>query len=179
MTITDDATFPTTGVVRFERTLNAPVERVWEYLVIDDLRKTWLGSGTMDLVPGGRVTLHYDQSSMTDEPLPDGSGFEPHEEDGTILEVSAPNLLSYTWGEWFGQACVVSFELTPQGDQTRLVLEHRRVEGLELTFDVATGWHGHLDLLEDRINGGAIRPFRSNFDRVTEKYAGMYAEHTA
>jgi uncharacterized protein YndB with AHSA1/START domain len=177
MTIVGDAIMSKEGVVRFERLLNAPVERVWEYLVEDDLRKTWLAAGSIELVPGGRVHLHYDQATMTDEPLPADSEFEPHEEDGTIVEIDPPRLLSYTWGEWFGQSCIVSFTLTPEGAGTRLVLEHRRIASVRLSFDVATGWHGHLDLLEDRINGGAPRPFRANFDAVTEKYALLYAEH--
>jgi uncharacterized protein YndB with AHSA1/START domain len=179
MTVTQDATRPKEGVVRFERMLNAPVERVWEYIVDEDLRKTWLAAGTIELVPGGRVNLHYDQARMTDEPLPEDSEFDPHEEDGTIIEVDPPRLLSYTWGEWFGQNCIVRIELTPEGDRTKLVLEHQRIATIRLTYDVMTGWHGHLDLLEDRINGGAVRPFRANFDAVTEKYNKLYAEASA
>jgi uncharacterized protein YndB with AHSA1/START domain len=178
MTMTKDATMPKEGVVRFERVLNAPIERVWDYLVDDELRKTWLGNGTVDLRLGGHVHLLYDQASLTDEPLPEGSEFEPHEEDGTIVELDPPHLLAYTWGEWFGQNCVVSFELTEEGDATKLVLEHRRIESIRLIYDVATGWHGHLDILEDRINGTA-RPFRTHFDAVTAKYDKLYAEQSA
>jgi len=176
MTITNTATFPETGVVRLERTLDAPVERVWEYLVTDELRKTWLGAGTIDLRVGGKVHLMYDNSVLTDEPMHDDDTFEPHVEDGTILELDAPHLLSYSWGEWFGQNAVVTFTLTPVGDRTHLVLTHSKVSSVALSYDVARGWHVHLDVLESKIDGTAMPKIWDRFDEVGEYYESLGAD---
>jgi uncharacterized protein YndB with AHSA1/START domain len=173
MTITDQATFPEAGVVRLERVLDAPIERVWEYIATDELRKSWLGGGTIDLEVGGKVHLLYDNSSLTNEPMHDDDTFEPHVEDGTILEVDPPRLLSYTWGEWFGQSCVVTFTLNPVGDRTQLVLTHSRVATIELSLDVARGWHVHLDVLESKFNGTPMPKIWDRFDEVGAYYESM------
>jgi uncharacterized protein YndB with AHSA1/START domain len=174
MTIIDDATFPETGSVRFERILNAPVERVWDYLTVPDLRQTWLGGGSIELVPGGHATLLYDNANLTDEPMPaDDDAFEPHVEESTVIAVDPPHLLSYTWGEWFGQNCVVSYELEPVGDKTRLVLTHSRVASVELSLDVARGWHVQLDVLAARIDGTPLPHLWDRFDEVGKHYATL------
>ena len=175
MTITDTATFPETGVVKLERVLNAPVERVWDYITTDDLRRTWLGAGTVDLKVGGKVHLMYDNSVLTDEPMHDDDTFEPHVEDGTILELDPPRRLSYTWGEWFGKDCIVTFTLAPEGDKTKLVLTHSRVPSVELSYDVARGWHVHFDVLESKINGTPMPKIWDRFDEVGAYYESLEA----
>ncbi len=171
MTVTDDATFPETGVVRFERVFNAPVERVWAYITEEDLRKTWLAAGEFDLVPGGRATLLYDNANITDEPQAGDDTFEPHVEENTIIAVDPPRLLSYTWGEWFGQNGVVSYELSPEGDGTRLVLTHSRISSVELSVDVARGWHVQLDVLAARIDGTPLPHLWERFEEMGAHYA--------
>ena len=173
MTILNEATFPETGTVRLERVLNAPVERVWEYISDDSLRKSWLGDGTIDMTVGGKLHMVYDNANLTDEPMHEDDTFEPHVEDGTVLEVDPPHRLSYTWGEWFGHNCIVTFNLEPVGDKTQLVLTHSRVDDYDLTFDVARGWHVHLDVLESRINGSAMPHIWDRFDEVGAYYTSL------
>ena len=175
MTESTDATFPEAGVVRFERILDAPVERVWDYLVDEDLRKTWLGGGTIELVPGGRASIWYDNANITDEPQREDDTFEPHFENGTVVAVDPPHLLSYTWREWFGQNCVVSFELSGVGDRTRLVLTHSRVATVALSLDVARGWHVHLEVLSARIDGTPMPHLWERFDEVGKHYDSLAA----
>jgi uncharacterized protein YndB with AHSA1/START domain len=170
----DDATVPEPGVVRFERLLPAPIDRVWAYLADTDLRSTWLGGGTIEPRVGGIVDIDYDHARVTADPQPNTSGFAPHHELGTVLEYEAPRLLAYSWGEWFGQYCVVRFELSMDGDATRLVLTHSRIASLELVADVATGWHGHLDALEDKLAGGSGVGFWDNFDRHHGRYTNAW-----
>jgi uncharacterized protein YndB with AHSA1/START domain len=175
MTITDTATFPETGVVKLERVLNAPIEEVWDYVTKDELRRTWLGVGTVDLRVGGKVHLMYDNSVLTDEPMHDDDTFEPHIEYGTILELDPPHKISYTWGEWFGHNCIVTFALQPVGDKTQLVLTHSRIDDVELSYDVARGWHVHFDVLESKINGTEMPNIWDRFDEVGAYYNSISA----
>ena len=168
-----DATIPEQGIVRFERLLPAPLERVWAYLADDDLRATWLAGGSIDPRVGGVIDLDMKHSRITAEPVPD-DGYEDHHELGTIIAFEPPHVLSYTWGEWFGQDCIVRFELSAVGDDTRMILTHSRIATTNLTVDVATGWHGHLDALEDKLAGGDGKGFWNNFDRHRKHYANVW-----
>jgi uncharacterized protein YndB with AHSA1/START domain len=165
----------TPDAVRLERMLPASVERVWDYLVDADLRSTWLAGGPIDLRPGGIVDLDFDHSRVTPDAQPASSGFEPHHEPGTVVDCDPPHLLSYTWGELWGLSALVTFELTAEGDGTRLVILHSQVSELSIIPDVATGWSGHLDALEDKLRGGDGTGFWSNFDALHDKYATEWA----
>jgi uncharacterized protein YndB with AHSA1/START domain len=171
MTSTEDATFPSDGVVRFDRTFNAPIGRVWQYLADPELRKTWMGGGEIELRPGGRVHIWYDHSNLTDEPQPAGGTFEPHFEDGTVVAVDPPAHLSYTWGEWFGQDCLVSFDFSTNGDGTRLVLTHSRIATTALSRDVARAWHVHLGMLSARVNDTPLPHLWAHFNEMSAHYA--------
>jgi uncharacterized protein YndB with AHSA1/START domain len=162
--------------VRLERVLPAPVERVWQYLVDPALRSTWLAAGTIDLRPGGVVDLDYDHSRVSPDVQPASSGFEPHHEPGTVVDCDPPHLLSYTWGELWGFDALVTFELEPSGEGTRLVIVHSKVTERSIMPDVATGWSGHIDALEDKLRGGDGTGFWTNFDALHDKYATEWAE---
>jgi uncharacterized protein YndB with AHSA1/START domain len=170
-----EATRPEAGTVRLERMMPAPIERVWQYLVDPELRATWLGGGTATPTKGEEFDLDFDHARITDDPQPSSSGFEPHHEIGTVLECEPPRLLSYSWGEWFGPAAVVTMELEPAGDETRLTITHSRVTQAAIIPDVATGWTGHLDALEDKLRGGSGEGFWTNFDEAHERYQREWA----
>ena len=74
---------------------------------------------------------------------------------GTVLEVDMPRSLAYTWGDE-----VLRFELSPEGEGTRLVL----VDELPAAFAArnAAGWEDCLD----RLQGLAPAPdaWREHFD---------------
>jgi uncharacterized protein YndB with AHSA1/START domain len=170
---------PEPGVVRFERNLPAPIDRVWAYLVDPELRSTWLAGGTSSPRVGGPFDLDFDHTKISSDLQPEGSGFSPHHEVGTVLELDPPRVLAYSWGEWFDQYCVVRFELTPDGAATRLVLTHSRIAIPALVPDVARGWHGHLDMLEDKLAGGTGVGFWANFDRHGDYYRAEWSEPLA
>ena len=170
-----EATRPEPGTVRIERLMPATLERVWDYLVDPDLRATWLAGGTLDGREGGVFDLEFDHSRISGDPQPDNSSFEPHHEIGTVLEYEPPRLLAYTWGEWFGPAAIVRIELSSEDDSTRLVITHSRVTRAGIIPDVATGWTGHLDALEDKLRGGTGEGFWSNFDQAHERYQREWA----
>ena len=53
------------GTLRIERTLPAPIDRVWTYLVDPEKRRSWLAGGTMAQAPGA----HSLEAYIDDAPL--------------------------------------------------------------------------------------------------------------
>lgn len=60
----------TPDILRFERLLEAPVEKVWQYLVNPDLRKLWFIGGPTDLTVGSEFGLTMDHDGLSDDPVP-------------------------------------------------------------------------------------------------------------
>lgn len=162
--------------VRIERLLPGPIERVWLYLTDAEKRSQWLAGGTMELRVGGRVRLEFLHSSLTphQEVIPDrfqamecGIGF-----DGTITQLEPPRLLAYTWG---GNTSEVKFELSEQGGKVKLVITHTRLRDRNEQILVATGWHTHLGILQDRLSQQVPRPFWSTFAEAEAVYLQRFS----
>lgn len=162
--MSEHGTFTEPGTIVFRRLLPGPIERVWAYLTESDKRGLWLARGEMDLQPGGRVELRFLHAELSPiaEPIPehhkelaDGAAFS-----GRITRIEPPRLLAFTWNESGGEASEVCFELTPKGDQVSLLLTHCRLgEARETLLSVAAGWHTHLGILTDRLEGRDPQPF--------------------
>ena len=163
-------------VVRFERLLPGPVERVWAYLTVPEKRARWLAGGAMDLREGGRVELNFHNSTLSAEAPPEKySAHAGHvRSDGAILRCEPPRVLAFSWNETHGEASEVLFELTPQGDQVLLVLTHSRLRDAAAMLDVSGGWHAHLAVLEDRLAGREPRAFWSTLAAAEAEYAQRY-----
>lgn len=154
------------GVVRFERRVPGPIERVWTYLTDSELRGKWFGSGPMEPRVGGKVELlirHADLSPIK-EARPAEIPQDEFASTGRVTQYDPPRLLSFLWGEEENPGEVV-FELTPQGDEVLLVLIHRQLANRAEMVDVAGGWHTHLSvlvaLLYDRTPGSFWGIWRS------------------
>jgi uncharacterized protein YndB with AHSA1/START domain len=162
--------------VRFERLLPGPIERVWSYLTESEKRKTWFASGEMDLRVGGRVELIFMHSDFAPEPTPERfkkyDGWRSH---GRITRCEPPRVLSYTWSEESGGDSEVTFELSPEGHDVRLVLTHRRLADRAAMIDVSGGWHSHLSVLNDRLKGREPRAFWSIHAKVEAEYKERFA----
>jgi uncharacterized protein YndB with AHSA1/START domain len=160
------------GTLRIERTLPAPIERVWAYLTDPEKRATWLAGGTMAQEAGGVFELRFEHTKLTDEEAPERfAGYrKPHLQKSRLVRSEAPTLLTISWDE--GPApSEVTFELTPQGDNsTQLVLTHRRLADRKETLSVAGGWHAHLDVLIDVVQGKKPQGFWSNLEAVEKAY---------
>jgi uncharacterized protein YndB with AHSA1/START domain len=157
------------GAVRFERLLPGPIERVWAYLTEPQKRGTWLAAGPMELRVGGPVKLNFHHADLSAEKtLPERyKKLEGgHTMQGRITRCDPPRLLSYTWGEW-GE---VTFELTPRGDDVLLVLTHQRLADRAGMVSVAGGWHAHLGILADNLDGREPRPFWSTHAQAAAEY---------
>jgi len=154
--------------VRIERLLPGPIERVWDYLTDSKKRGTWLATGKMELRVGGKVELEFHHADLSAEKIAPEKfrKNEGHVMSGQITACEPPRLLSYT----FGDAGEVTFELTPKGKDVLLVLTHRRLADRKTMVSVSTGWHSHLAILIDVLNGDEPRPFWTTVTKMEAEY---------
>ena len=69
-----------------------------------------------------------------------------------------PHVLAHTW-DYEDTASEVCYELTEVGEQVRLVITHSRLTGRDEMQSVCGGWHTHMDILVDVLNGVEPQPF--------------------
>lgn len=164
--------------VRIERLLPGPIERVWAYLTEPEKRAKWLAGGPMELRAGGRVTLVFNHSDLSAEKTAPEK-YRKHQGQSFNCRVTAcdpPRLLGFTWGDEDAKHGEVTFELTPQGKNVLLVLTHSRLPTREEMRGVSGGWHAHLGILEDVLNGREPRGFWSTHAEVQAEYAKLLAD---
>lgn len=163
------------GTVRFERILAGTVEEAWAWLTEPEKRKLWFAGGTMEPRAGGRIAFLHKHSELSSEP---GLAPEKYREmdakgansTGTVLRWEPPRLLSFAWDEDGGEPSEVTIELTPAGDQVRLVLTHSRLTSRAEMVNVSGGWHTHLKVLEERAAGREPGNFWKLFEGIEEEY---------
>ena len=146
--------------MRFERLLDAPVEKVWQYLTDPNLRARWFMAGPTDLKVGGAFGLTMDHDRLSDGDVPTPERYRPyvgHRWEERITRLEPPHLLAFTWEN--GDAGEVMFELSEAAGKTRLVLTHSGLRGSEDAVDFGGGWHSHLAVLERRLRDEAVPDF--------------------
>lgn len=132
--------------LNLERTLEAPVDRVWAALTDAGQIARWYGPGEefrievleWDCRVGGRyrVAMHH----------PDG---QTHTCFGVFKQIEPNQRISYTWA-WEGQPpmdTVVTFALTADGEGTRLEFTHAGFPAEEVRDQHRMGWSGSLERL--------------------------------
>lgn len=139
-------TTTTENIVERELTIAASPETVWEFLVDPDKAVRWMGqSATLDARPGGVYRVDV---------IPGNTAC------GEFVEVDPPRRLVFTWG-WEKDShspvaagtTTVEFELTPEGDGTRLRFTHRGLPDAEATTSHAHGWDHYLERLALAASG--------------------------
>jgi uncharacterized protein YndB with AHSA1/START domain len=159
--------------VRFERVLPGPIERVWSFLTESEKRRKWLASGEMELRVGGRVELKFNHADLSAKigPTPDRYKHEIGETFiGRITRCEPPCLLSFIWDIAAAHSSEVTFELKPRGTDVILVLTERRMRDRAEMVSIASGWHTHLGILVDRLNGREPQLDWSTRDQVEAEY---------
>jgi uncharacterized protein YndB with AHSA1/START domain len=164
--------------VRMERVLPGPIERVWAFLTEPDKRAKWLAGGAMELRVGGRVELQFLHADLSHEKTPPERYKKMaggHTLNGKITSCDPPHLLAFTWGEG-DPPSEVTFELSERGNQVMLVVTHRRLAARKDMISVAGGWHAHLGILTDVLEGREPRPFWTTHAAVATEYEKRFAE---
>ena len=148
------------GMLRFERVLDAAVETVWAWLVEPEKRKLWFAGGEIELREGGAADLVFDHDNLSADsvPYPEDyarwKGATSHEQ---VVAIDPPHLLAITWGE--GRNGIARFELSAEGEKTRLVLTHTGIGDAAMRHGTAAGWRSHLAVLAGRLSGEPVRDF--------------------
>ena len=146
--------------IRLERTLDAPVEKVWRYLTEAELRSQWFMGGT-DATPGGEFDLLVDHEKLSDDkdvPYPESyAEFKGAVWAEQVIRFDPPRLLETTFQG--GKNGTVTYELSPDGDRTHLVLTHSGITSPVGAQDFGSGWNSHLTVLEERLAGRGVKDF--------------------
>ena len=164
------------NTVRFERMLPGPIERVWSYLTESEKRARWLCAGDVETKVDGHVDMHFHNMSLSgDDDIPRPEKYKDRPEKmsftGKVTRCEPPYLLQHTW-DFEDEHSEVCYELEEQGDKVKLTLTHRRLDDSNIVLSVSTGWHTHLNVLEDVLDGARVRPFY----RMQTQYEGEYGE---
>lgn len=168
--MTERATLIKPSTIRFERLLPGPVERVWAYLTESKKRATWLAAGEFDLRLGGKIELHFDNNSLSDETAPPGArGAGKHSAQGKITRLEPLRVLAHTWS-WDGGESEVTYELTPRGKDVLLTIQHRLPDDHGLKLAVGGGWATHVGILADQLSGAKPRPFYATHAREMKAF---------
>jgi len=123
--------------LRFERRMDHPVEKVWRALTTTERIADWLMANDFAPQIGHRFRL-------TGEAMPGWRGWANCE----VLEMEPPSRMVWAWwAEDEDRETRVTFELTPDGNGTRLILTHRGEETPILVELLAGGWPGKLPAL--------------------------------
>ncbi|MGZ3299175.1 MAG: SRPBCC family protein [Asticcacaulis sp.] len=155
------------ATLRLERLLPGPIERVWDYLTQSDLRRQWLASGDMKPEAGTSFELTWRNGELGGDPgqRPEGMSAE-HSMQSHIIAYDPPYRLAFAWGER-GE---VDIALVEEGGNVRLTLVHQRISDRRNMVMVGAGWHAHLDVLADRLNGRASGPFWEHWTQLKAEY---------
>ncbi len=160
------------NTLRFERLLPGPIERVWQYLVDPEKRKSWFAGGITEQKPGGSMELKFYHQNLSPHPDPIPEKYQEMENgmdsSATVIACEEPHLLSFSWGD-DGE---VSIELSTAGDKVRLVLTHRKLPAdRDQRIGTLAGWHNHLRVLEDRLAERDPEGFWKAHMRLEAEYA--------
>lgn len=134
--------------VRFSRTYDHPIDRVWQFVTDADELAHWFPSrAEIDLRPGGEVRFSGDPN------MPESTG--------RVLAVDAPHHLSFAWGD-----DELRFELEELGDNsTRFTLTNVLSEANTAARNGA-GWEVCLAALERHADSspGSRVPWKEFYD---------------
>lgn len=132
-------------VVRFERHLAHPVEKVWRAITEQDELRQWFPDGGLeiDLTLGGKVRFAAEGWEGDPDLMPS---------DGTITRLDPPRLLEFTWGD-----DPLRFELSAEGDGCILVFT-QTFAGRAAAPRLAAGWTICLGNLDAALAGRTPSP---------------------
>ena len=162
---------PTT--FRLERTLKAPIDRVWSYFVDGDKRSRWFTGGDSFSANGQAFSILFAHRNITNEKPPERwaqmeSGEFPMT--GRVLAFDPPRLLAITWGDGEEHVSEVRFEFTAQGEETLLRLTHTKIDSDAALRDFAGGWTAHMETLATVLAGQPANHFWADVVAAHEAY---------
>jgi uncharacterized protein YndB with AHSA1/START domain len=131
----DDGTY----VLRYERRLRHPVEKVWAALTEPPrMEEWWARAAVLELTDGGRARIEWLNSEAVAE--------------GRITRLEPPRVIEFDT-EPHGR---LLWELRRHDDGTHLTLTVINEIPDEYRASAMAGWHVHLDFLEEALDGKPV-----------------------
>ena len=128
--------------------INAPAQQVWNALTQGDFTAQYWG--------GRRIQSDWQVGSLVKHVRQDGT----FDWEGTVLEIDAPRLLSYTWMTPGQKPSRVIFKLNYQEPNTRLQLTHEELDtDSALYAQTLEGWFAILSSLKTLMERGEALAF--------------------
>ena len=157
--------------IRLERLLDAPLEKVWRYLTEARLRQQWFMGGT-DAKGVGEFELLVDHDKLSSKKVPYPQSYECFKGavwNERVIRFEPPRLLETTFQG--GKNGIVTYELTQEGERTRLVLTHSGIESASGFQDFGGGWNSHLAVLQEKLAGRDVADFWALHAKSREEVA--------
>jgi uncharacterized protein YndB with AHSA1/START domain len=167
-TLTPDGEHAT---LTFHRTYSHPPEDVWDAIATPEGLREWLlcTHAVIEGRAGGRIELV--------------SGPSRYHSTGKVLVWEPPRALEYEWNVApvpempRGERAIFRFELTPDGDSTRMLVTYRRITR-QTARGFLPGLHAFLDRLEAQLEGRPLPDWMQRFGEVCMDYP-EWSEHAA
>jgi uncharacterized protein YndB with AHSA1/START domain len=122
------------GAVGFERVYAAGPAAVWDAWTSPARLGRWMGASVVGSIEAGSAfTLVWGDEAAAQVVV-------------DVDELDPPRRLAWRWTLHGEPATVLTVTLAPEGDGTRLALDHARLP-LNQTAGLSAGWHNHLDSL--------------------------------
>lgn len=157
--------------IRLERMLDAPPATVWRYLTEAQLREQWFMGGT-DAAGVGEFDLLVDHDKLSTDVVPYPESHECFKGavwTEKVIRFDPPRLLETTFQS--GKNGVVTYELVPEGERTRLVLTHSGITSDTDFQSFGGGWNSHMTMLQERLAGRSVKNFWELHARSREAVA--------
>lgn len=171
------------NTIRFQRVLPGPIERVWSYLTDPEKRSKWLASGPMEERLGGALRLEWYHRDLAAQPEPIPEQFKGlekgHTMDSKITRFDPPRVLGFQWGQRADALSEVIIELSERGKDVLLVLTHAGLPSQKDLLGISGGWHSHLDVLVEHLNGRVAPGFWTAHAAVQKEYERLIAPEPA
>lgn len=130
---------------RLERLIPHPPTAVWAMLTDPAKFVDWLAPGEIELAEGGAAKLNFVDSGIVI--------------DSTVSACEPERVLEYSWSGPDEPERPIRYEIFPEEDGTRLVLELTTPDDEDMARSCA-GWEAHLMMLLAAIEGVPIKfPF--------------------
>jgi uncharacterized protein YndB with AHSA1/START domain len=121
-----------------------PVSRVWAALTTAEALREWLMESDYEARPGKAFTFR----------CPPGPGIRGYVE-CRVLELVPMRRIVWSWlATDVGEPTIVTFELEPVPDGTKLTLTHRGETAADVESRTRGGWALKLATLRSYLNGG-------------------------
>ena len=141
-------------VALFDRAYATSVEDLWQACTDPERLARWFAPVTGDLHPGGLFTIHFDDA---DTPV------------CRVVTCEAPRLVVWEWPIGV-VASLVTVEVRPDGDGSRLLLRHERLTGAQVA-GYAAGWDTYHRALQAHLDGTAAPDWDETWSALHELYA--------